>query len=82
MITVNQDELREMLRMGRVIFSYKKKDGSHRGAIGTLNEEYIPEEFRPKDSSTSYKVSNLRYFDLDKKGWRSISKDTEKITVL
>lgn len=82
MITVKPEELREMLHMGRVIFSYKKKDGSTRGALGTLNMEHIPEEFHPKDSSENIEYKNLRYFDIQKNGWRSISGDINEITVL
>jgi hypothetical protein len=81
MTPVKQDELKEMLRMGKVHFEYKKADGTIREALGTLNSDYIPVAMIPKDSST-YKEYNLRYFDLDKNSWRSIAKETTQIIVL
>jgi len=63
-----------------IMFTYFKKDGSARKAYGTLNEKLIPEGFKPKDSSTNV-GTNLKYFDVDKKAWRSLSYDCSIITM-
>lgn len=55
-----------------VNFSYMKKDGTMRDAIGTLHMDLIPEDLRPKDSSTNFVGENLKYFDLEKNDWRSL----------
>lgn len=75
------DELKTLLREGTVNFQYTKRDGTERVARGTLKVDYIPEGMRPLDGST-YKANNLRYFDLDKSAWRSISGDTKDVKVL
>jgi len=83
MITVKKEELYEKLRNGKVIFEYQKRDGTKRGAIGTLKMELIPENLRPKDSSTSNtEYKNLRYFDFSKNAWRSISGEVKEVIVL
>ena len=79
-IILTVDELRTILREGTVNFQYTKRDGTERFACGTLKPEYIPEEMKPSDNST-YKANNLRYFDLDKNEWRSISGDTKDVKV-
>ncbi len=78
---VTIDELRTLLREGTVNFEYTKRDGTERFARGTLKVDHIPEGMRPLDGST-YKANNLRYFDLDKSAWRSISGDTKDVKVL
>lgn len=78
---ITVDELRNRLHEGEVTFEYTKRDGSIRKALGTLNFEKIPETMQPKDSST-YSATNLRYFDLEKEGWRSIPNDTTEVEVL
>lgn len=64
-----------------VVFSYIKKDGSMRNAIGTLNEKLIPEEFKPKDASSN-NGKNLKYFDLEKNSWRSLKIDCSIVTII
>lgn len=63
-----------------VYFSYFKKDGTLRKAIGTLNEKLIPEEMRPKDPSANT-GANLKYYDLEKKAWRSIQIDCSLVQI-
>jgi hypothetical protein len=77
---INVLELRELLMEQTVAFSYLKKDGTECLANGTINGNLIPDEFKSKDSSTL--VTNLRYFDIDKGGWRSIAKEIELIKLL
>jgi hypothetical protein len=67
-----------------VAFSFFKKDGSRRNAIGTLNEKLIPEEsktLKSKDPSAN-NGDNLKYYDLEKKAWRSLSKGCSLVTIL
>ena len=65
-----------------VNFSYFKKDGTLRNAVGTLHEKFIPEEMRPKDPSVNDLRSNLKYYDLEKKGWRSLPKGCLLVTII
>ena len=79
MKTINIELLKEILLMEKVYFEYKKRDGTIRKAYGTLQYNFIPEDKHPKDSL--YEYSNLRFFDLEKKEWRSISKDVKEVDV-
>jgi hypothetical protein len=83
MFEINLEELRENLKGSTpVAFSYFKKDGSLRNAVGTLNEKWIPAEMRPKDSSTNNGGDNFRYYDIDKGAWRSLHKDCSLVTII
>ena len=66
-----QDELsRSVIR-----FSFFKKDGSIREAVGTTNLLLIPDERKPK-GAVDYGVecySAVAFFDLQKSEWRSFS---------
>ena len=64
-----------------VQFSYFKKDGTIRNAIGTLNEKYIPAESKPIDSSKG-NGSNFKYYDLERKAWRSLGSDCSLVTIV
>jgi hypothetical protein len=74
-------KFRKMLQKGKIHFEFTKKDGTLREALGTLNSEFIPMEMQPKEDNLE-KYENLRYFDLDKNAWRSISSDTREVNVL
>ena len=69
--------LREKLKNGIVLFSYKKQDGSLRKAKGTLHELLIPDDKKPKgdmsDGATMPNYKSIAYFDLDKQEWRAFS---------
>lgn len=76
----------EILRMSLqgttpVSFSYFKKNGELRNAVGTLHEKLIPIEMQPKDPSAN-KTGNFKYYDIEKKGWRSLHKDLELVTII
>ena len=65
-------ELRQALKKDIVRFSYFKKDGSLREAVGTRNLNKAEEKIgcaipAPKTDQ----VNENAYFDLDKKAWRS-----------
>lgn len=65
------EQLKEQLHKGPVKFSYRKKDGSVRTALGTLNGGFIPEEHLPKVEGQLPLPGIQKYYDLNSKGWRS-----------
>ena len=78
--------LKKELHEGVVTFTFKKKDGSERIAVGTTKIELVPEEFRPKEKEVKeikegeepveQKVSVVQtYFDMEKNAWRSLQKE-------
>ena len=67
---------REALSRGYITFSYRKEDGSIREATGTTFDLFIPEEHRPKGSSTTPpQYSTVTYYDLTCRAWRSFRLD-------
>ena len=72
------EDLRDQFRTGSYRFSYFKKDGSIREAVGTLNPALIPEDKMPKsgmDPDAVAPVETFRYYDLSVHGWRSFCID-------
>ncbi|MBQ3990474.1 MAG: DUF2693 domain-containing protein [Bacteroidales bacterium] len=64
--------LREKLQQGETHFAFKKKDGSKRNAIGTLNFDLIPTEdtqFK-SDEPHEERTDQVTYYDLEKMAWR------------
>ena len=61
------------LLKGMAIFSFQKKDGSIRKAIGTTNLDLIPADQHPKGNKSSDKV--ICFFDLASNGWKCFSKN-------
>ena len=80
---VKVKDLRELLRERPtpVHFSYRKADGTIREAVGTLRKGLIPESKEPKDLGFNT-GDNLRYYDMQKEAWRSLTKDCSLINVL
>ena len=72
MTPINPDELRSKLNEGTVQFAFKKLDGTLRTAVGTTALESIPVENHPSGEGHSSPAS-VRYFDLSKNAWRSVS---------
>lgn len=72
------ETLNELLNKGVVKFSYKKKNGEVRNAIGTKNFDYVSENFGeemlPKGGHI-YTDEVIRYFDTNSEGWRSFRKE-------
>jgi hypothetical protein len=80
-----QKELREQLmaRPTPVHFTYRKADGTIRDAIGTLRPGLIPVSKEPKSPNLNDNPSlNLRYYDLQKEAWRSLTQDCSIINIL
>lgn len=64
--------LREKLQQGKTSFVFKKKDGSRRQAIGTLNFDIIPFEdtqFKSEEQREE-RQDQVTYYDLEKMAWR------------
>ena len=64
--------LREKLQQGKTNFVFKKKDGSRRQAVGTLNFDIIPSEdtqFK-SDEPREERDDQVTYYDLEKMAWR------------
>lgn len=64
--------LREKLQQGKTNFVFKKKDGSRRQAVGTLNFDIIPQEdtqFKSEEQKEE-RQDQVTYYDLEKMAWR------------
>ncbi len=72
---VNISKFKKALHDGKVKFSYTKKDGSVRDAVGTLNIDVMGKENTPKGTGYEIMDSNIRYYDLNSEGWRSFIVD-------
>ena len=61
-------KLKLKLEAGEVIFTFKKKSGELREALGTLKADLIDYDFK---GSTKENFSVIAYWDLEAKGFRS-----------
>lgn len=59
------------LNEGRVTFTYRKSDGTTRKATGTTKTDLIPESARASTDANTPTSAQVRYYDLDRNGWRS-----------
>lgn len=84
MFEVDLDTLRKSLQGSTpVSFSYFKKNGECRQAVGTLHPHLIPKEHRiDEKEGESKKTANFAYFDLEKNAWRSLHKDCQIVTMI
>ena len=70
------EKLVEKLTTGITTFTYRKKDGNIRYAVGTAHSDVIPEDHKPKDPTASIETKDgIRYYDYLSLGWRSLKKD-------
>ena len=72
------EHFRKKLSTGIYRFSYFKKDGGIREAVGTLDPALIPDDILPKsgmDPDALAPASTFHYYDLDANGWRSFLLD-------
>ena len=73
------ESLRDALSNGFARFTFYKKDGTTRTALGTRSPILIPADKLPKgdmsDGAAGWEESAkaIPYFDLDKREWRSFS---------
>ena len=74
-------DLKTALYEGTVLFEFIKKDGSLRHARGTTCPDLVPADDTPKGKRTpeqqaAYERQTVAFYDIDKKGWRSMRIDT------
>lgn len=71
------ESFRDALSNGFARFTYYKKDGTTRTALGTRSLSLIPVDKLPKCPSNNEeweeRAKAIPYFDLDKNEWRSFS---------
>jgi hypothetical protein len=70
-----RDTLLGKLRSGIAYFQFIKRDGSIRNAIGTLNPRNYEYEFKT-ESAPNENPLIVKYWDIEKKGWRSVKVET------
>jgi hypothetical protein len=71
---VSADQLRDLLRAGRVEVTFEKADGTVRKGMFTLDPKLLPERLtESKDDGIKHapNQSVVTMYDLIKKGWRS-----------
>ena len=78
---MNIPDLKKALNEGVVIFQFVKKDGTLRHARGTTDPDLVPTDDTPKGARTPlqqamYERQTVAFYDIDKKGWRSMHIDT------
>ena len=78
---MNIPDLKQALYEGIVLFQFIKKDGSTRHARGTTCPDLVPTDDAPKGKRTpeqqeAYKRTTVAFYDIDRKGWRSMRIDT------
>ena len=78
---MNIQDLKKALYEGVVLFEFVKKDGTTRHARGTTCPDLVPVDNTPKGKRTPqqqalYDRQTVAFYDIDKKGWRSMRIDT------
>ena len=78
---MNIPDLTKALYEGVVLFEFVKKDGSIRHARGTTCPDLVPTDNMPQNKRTPqqqalYDRQTVAFYDIDKKGWRSMRIDT------
>ena len=73
-----KNELKDLLNKGQVRFTYTKKNGETRKAVGTLNLDPsiaigMTESFMPKGNRSIPNV--VSYWDVEKMAWRSFNEN-------
>lgn len=77
-----RDTLIENLKKGKVSFSFRKKDGTNREAVGTLHPKYLPSQNLSQEEldkqtakAAQFRIDNpfvVRYWDLGVSGFRTV----------
>lgn len=80
---VDREQFEDMLHRGVVEFSFTKKDGTHRPAMGTLHRKYLPappadpdELAKVKAKAEEFKANNpgsVKYWDIEADGFRTVT---------
>jgi hypothetical protein len=86
MKNVIREDFVSLLQRGKVAFTFQKKDGTKRDAIGTLHSDHLPPmptdpvllaeaEKKAADAARANPLT-VRFWDLDVKGFRAVNLDT------
>jgi hypothetical protein len=70
------DEIYTKLKAGVLNVTFTKVDGSSRNMRCTLNDTYLPEQFRGKGGILTEGANVIRVYDLDINEWRSFRVDS------
>ena len=78
---MNSTDLRKALNEGVVLFEFIKEDGTLRHARGTTCPDLVPTDNMPQNKRTpaqqaAFERQTVAFYDIDKKGWRSMRIDT------
>ena len=78
---MNINDLRTALNEGVVLFEFIKRDGTLRHARGTTSPDLIPTENIPQNKRSpqqqaAFERQVVTFYDIDRKGWRSMRIDT------
>ena len=76
------EQLHRLLQNGIVKFSFLKRDGQRRITRATLNEQLIPQSHMPTNESKSVNSTNLKFYDVEKSGWRSLVYDCSTVEII
>ena len=69
--------LKECLTESKVLVTFKKKDGTIRNMLCTLNPEYMPQEPEGKEKKERKVNENVQVvYDIEAPGWRSFRWDS------
>lgn len=72
---MTRDQIIEELKTGIKKFSFTKTDGTIREAKGTRNIDIITEENALPKGIVKDNDTIIKYYDIDKGGWRSFKVD-------
>lgn len=67
------EQFKQNLRNGAIKFTYKKKDGTIRQAVGTLDKRLLPQTIRTWKRKTNRRIprNSVVYYDMTSQGIRS-----------
>ena len=72
-LTEVPEKLKGSLQEGETHFTFIKKDGSLRQAVGTLNLDLVPDadkQFKNEEGTREERTDQTSYYDLEKNAWR------------
>lgn len=69
----------DALKNGETHFTFIKKDGTLRKAVGTLNLDFVPDadkQFKHSQEEQVERTDQTSYYDLEKNAWRCCKYDS------
>ena len=76
------EQLHRLLQNGIVKFSFLKRGGEKRITRATLNEQFIPQSHMPTNEPKNAVSTNLKFYDVEKSGWRSLVYDCSTVEII